>query len=357
MPNGQNPQQYNNIGPDNPFMVYFKEFGTTYTPKRPVNEQELLEDFKQIASKRRKVAKFFLLLPLAIFAIFIPLVGYFIMIDSILLFCVLLGNILQNIKSVHGYTVSDYKNHIIQQALSPIVENLVYEEKIGVPKTAVKNMDITKMGNNYKTEDFISGKYHGVYFAQSDLDIWYSDDNDRSTTYFRGRWIDIKYPKPFNGMVTIVDKNYTYKVKKHKYLQKVTLENPDFNNCFIVESSNQQLAYYLLTPQIMERLMYLRQNSKGDIIACFMDGYLHIGINNYQNAFEPDIRHIDLHGDIEKTRYEFSLVSGLIEILNIDNNVYVDRQQTPQGGNMYPPQQNVQQPPYSYPPQRNIDRF
>lgn len=357
MLNGQNPQQYNNTGYDNPFMIYFNEFGKTYTRKPPVNPQELLEDFAQLAARRRKFSKIFLFVPLIFIAFFIsPIFAFFTMAAFVVIFVIFLVGSLKNPTGSHGYTMGDYKNYVVQQALSPVVENLVYEEKIGVPKTAVKNMDITRMGNSYKTEDFITGKYHGVYFAQSDLKIWYSDD-DGSTTYFKGRWIDIKYPKPFTGMVTIVDKKYTYKVKRHSYLEPIALENPEFNNSFIVESNNQQLAYYLLTPQIMERLMYLKQNSKGDIIACFMDGYLHLGINNGQDAFEPNIRNVNLYGDIEKTKYDFSLVSGLIEILSIDNNVYVDRQQVPQGGNMYPPQQNVQQPQYSYPSQRNIDRF
>ena len=160
-------------------------------------------------------------------------------------------------------------------------------------------------------------------------------------TYFKGRWIGFNYPKQFQGTVIIKDKKFFYGAKRKK-LSDIQLENPLFNEMFTVKSSDMHLAYYLLTPQIIERLMYLKQNAKGTIVACFKDGILHIFINNGQDSFEPNLREINLMSDIQKFKYDFSLVSGIAAILNINDNIYVQHNEEP---SYQQPYQNNPMPP------------
>jgi len=234
---------------------------------------------------------------------------------------------LVNKEDPNKYTLADYKNYVIGKAIEGEVQELVYEPHFGIPQSVYKDLNAIINGNTYHTEDLITGKYHDVYFAQSDLVVEYKDD-DSSMTYFKGRWIGFNYPKQFQGTVIIKDKKFFYGPKR-KQLSDIQLENPLFNEMFTVKSSDMHLAYYLLTPQIIERLMYLKQNAKGKIVACFKDGILHIFINNGQDSFEPNLRKINLMSDIQKFKYDFSLVSGIVAILNINDNIYVQHKEEP----------------------------
>ena len=50
---------------------------------------------------------------------------------------------------------------------------------------------------------------------------------------------------------------------------------------------------------------------------------------NGQDSFEPNLRKINLMSDIQKFKYDFSLVSGIVAILNINDNIYVQHKEEP----------------------------
>lgn len=153
------------------------------------------------------------------------------------------------------YTINDYKAYVIKKAIEGQVEGLVYEPRFGLPESVYSDLNVMRHGNRYHKEDLITGKYKNVYFVQSDLKVQYESngEHDTTTTYFRGRWIAIDYPKKFNGTVVIIDNSFAYGVKR-KELEKIQLENPYFNDMFTVRASDIQLGYYLLTPQLVEKL-------------------------------------------------------------------------------------------------------
>lgn len=131
-------------------------------------------------------------------------------------------------KSNRKYTLDDYKNYVIESALSDEVEELVYEPYFGIPQSVFEDLNVMQMGNRYSSTDLITAKYHGVYFAQTNIKI---EDCDReNTVYFNGRWIIIDYPKKFSGKVTIFSKkSYGFcNTKKDKKLENIELENTEF---------------------------------------------------------------------------------------------------------------------------------
>ena len=316
----------------NPFLGFMHFLERMPVPKKVVDEQRLMSDFSQYAAHKRRI-NYLIIMCVASF-ILSYLIPYAILIGVVLIIAIIVLTLVH--KNNNYYTIEDYKAYVIERAVSSQVEELVYEPKFGLPQSVFKDIHIISNGNVYHTEDLVTGKFHGVYFVQSDLQVE-QQSNNSTITYFKGQWIGVDYPKKFNGTVIITDKKFKYGVKR-KDLEKLELENPEFNNMFTVKTNDMHSAYYLLTPQIMERLIYLKQNTKGSVIACFKNGILHIGINNGQNSFEPNIKNVNLYEDIQKFQYEFSLVSGLIEILKIDSNVYVrqDEQKPPYQSNQNP---------------------
>ena len=331
---------FNNTG--NPFLGIMHFLQRKPVPPKPIDEQRLLESFSKCAKKQRNFKKMLrlivVIIPVSVILSMLirGVIGVILNFLPFIIVPVLIIYLIMN--SVKGYknsdyTINDYKAYVIKKAIEGQVEGLVYEPRFGLPESVYSDLNVMKHGNRYHKEDLITGKYKNVYFVQSDLKVQYESngEHDTTTTYFRGRWIAIDYPKKFNGTVVIIDNSFAYGVKR-KELEKIQLENPYFNNMFTVRASDMQLGYYLLTPQLVEKIMELKQSTNGNIIACFKNGYLHIFINDGKDSFEPNINNVNLMGDIQKFMQDFTLVSGTIDVLDINNSVYAQ-------GNAQPPMQ------------------
>ena len=347
---------FNNIG--NPFLGIMHFLQRKPVPPKPIDEQRLLESFSKHAEKQRNFKRSLIamvtIIPICI--VMSMLIGGVVgMILNFLPFILvptfIIYFIVSAVKSKNNpdyYTVSDYKAYVIKKAIEGEVEDLVYEPRFGLPESVYSDLNIIRNGNRYHKEDLITGKYKNVYFVQSDLKVQHESsngDNSSITTYFKGRWIGIDYPKKFNGTVVIIDNSFAYGVKR-KDLEKIQLENPVFNDMFTVRASDMQLGYYLLTPQLVEKIMELKQNTNGKIIACFKNGYLHIFINDGKDSFEPNINNVSLMADIQKFIQDFTLVSGTIDVLDVNNSVYTQSNAQPF---VQTPYQQFTQPPMQVP--------
>lgn len=346
----------------NPFLGTMHFLQRKPVPPKQINEQALMQEFAKYAEKRRNFQKYIkigvLIIPISMvitmfsggilgaFSSFMPFIVVVLLIAMI---------ISQNVKNKNNpsyYTVDDYKAYVIKRAVEGRVEELIYEPKFGLPKSVYSDLNVISLGNRYHKEDLITGRYNNIYFVQSDLRViseTRSGNDTHTTTYFEGRWIGIDYPKKFSGTVVIIDNSFSHGVKR-KDLEKIQLENPVFNDMFTVRASDMQLGYYLLTPQLVERLMELKQSSNTNIIACFKDGFLHIFINDHRDSFEPNINNVNLMGDIQKFINDFTLVSGTIDILEVGNSVYTQNNTQPP---IQAPYQQFVQPPLQQPQYQN----
>ncbi len=314
----------------NPFLGFMRFLRRVPVKKEAIDEKALLSDFSSIASDMIKQGAIIVTISI-IMLILIVLIQFKVLPDdSMMIFSLLAIAFLtvakyyfkrKDKKSSRKYTVDDYKNYVIESAISDEVEELVYEPYFGIPQSVFEDLNIIRKGSDYSSTDLITAKYHEIYFAQTNVKVE-SRDN---TVYFNGRWIIIDYPKKFSGKLTLPSKKHygISNTKKDKKLESIELENEDFNKMFDVSSSDQKLAYYLLKPHFMETLMYINQSLNNSLIFCFKDGLLYIGIDNISSAFAPNYEKRDLNYDINKFRSDFTLISDLIELMKIDDNVYV----------------------------------
>lgn len=146
--------------------------------------------------------------------------------------------------------------------------------------------------------DYIKGTYRGVELSYCDLTLEQEhedrdDDGHKSTHYqtvFKGHLINLGLGQKIEGFVKIKERKNPRKEKgfmsnvfsgaadllgiKTKD-ETLEVENEAFNNQFEIKTSNQQMAFYILTPQFMENII------KADTVAC---GYTNIEFRG-QNAF------------------------------------------------------------------------
>lgn len=325
----------------NPFIGFMRFLKRKAVPPKEVDEQEMLKALSEHFDNRAEYGSktgiqaggvVISALLLVIFLFMFKVMNVWLCITLVLLSAISLAIfIVWNIKSSSSlnkkdnksYTIEEYKAHIIKKAIGDKVTEIIYEPYCGLPQSIYCDLNVASRGNTYHREDLITGKYNNVYFVQSDLNVASKSngtERHRTFTHFKGRWIVIDYPKKFSGTVIVKDKDFVGISRDD--LEVIKLENPTFNEMFTVSTNDAQLGYYLLTPQLVERFMELKQSSKGAIIACFKDGILHIGIHNRQNAFELDVNNLDIAKDTESFAKDFELVSKTIDILEVGNSFY-----------------------------------
>jgi hypothetical protein len=188
------------------------------------------------------------------------------------------------------------------------------------------------MGNRYASNDYISGRYKNIGFAQSDVCIQQVTSNGKhthTTTYFKGRWMIFDFNKNFAEDMLVREKGFYYTKKKggwfsleEEKMKKMELEDAQFNSEFDVFAQNEHEAYYILTPHIMESIRDLNAKISGKLILCFVDSKLHVGVHNNRDAFEPPIfRNIDetVFADIQN---DIKVITSFVDELSLDRTIY-----------------------------------
>ena len=135
----------------------------------------------------------------------------------------------------------------------------------------------------------------------SDIMIVYNTSKDGKFDTFQGRVMVFDFPEKTIEPTRIISKSFYSRNGINdgivKNSEKVEMENAEFNNAFLVYSTNPHDSFYLLTPHFMERLMLLKE--KYDSIAlCFE-------YNKVIVAFNENGKHNAFDGSMinEKLRY------------------------------------------------------
>ena len=156
----------------------------------------------------------------------------------------------------------------------------------------IKQYKIFPKIQNCDVDDIITGFYKEMAVSIQETTLTHSERRGKSShtvTDFKGLIIKVKFPKNFTG-TTIVrpDKEGTSAGK----LQKVNLEDPEFEKVYDVFSTDQIEARYLLTTAFMERLrtlgeVFANTTGKTPRAYCVFDkDYIMIFVNTYDDYFE-----------------------------------------------------------------------
>ena len=215
-----------------------------------------------------------------------------------------------------------YKETFVRQLLSEHFQNVYYNWEQGMDQMMIKNSGVCRLGNRFSSEDYINAVYHGIRFQQADVKIQYHTSSGRSshtTTYFEGRMFCFEYPTKRSHAVQVYSSNFIYPGEPASGInrRKLELESVEFNKEFKVRALDEHDAFYILTPQMMERIRAVK-NKYGNITMVFDAGYLMVGINQLSmNAFDANLRKPISYPD-EKARVEkdVRMIEELIQILN-----------------------------------------
>ncbi len=213
-----------------------------------------------------------------------------------------------------------YKETFVTNTLREHFTDVCYAWDQGYNDMYVSNSGLVRLGNRFHSEDFLSARYRGVAFSQSDVRVQYhhSGKNSYTVTYFEGRMFTFEYGRRQSSAVQIFSKGYGYagKPDSGSKLPGLEMEDVDFNRQFVVRAASPHDAFYILTPHFMERLKQLKK-SYPSITMVINRGTLCIGLNTRVDSFDPKItRKIDYPSEKARVEEDIRVIEQLMELLN-----------------------------------------
>lgn len=226
-----------------------------------------------------------------------------------------------------------FKENLVRSVLSEVFTDMTFTPSAGIAESVVYGTGMVRQGDIFSSNDLITGTYNGVAFSQSDVHIEEestdSEGHTTTTTLFRGRWMIFEFNKEFRCELQVVSRWFSASrrkglfARKENRMQRLEFENEQFNKEFHVYGQNQEEAFYLLTPHMMESLLRLRQGMKAPVMLMFVGGVLHIAVQNNKDAFEANVfGKCDPERDRARILADTRVITDFVDEMNLDRDIY-----------------------------------
>lgn len=188
-----------------------------------------------------------------------------------------------------------YKRIFVESALKKRFTDVSYQQDWGIGEERIADTEMIPIGNTCLGTGYIDGRYKGVLFEQSNLWIGVRRSRHHDTTYFDGRWMILKFPKPFKTDVQVKERGFAHARKSGGLFhfrpkrRRQETGNLEFDEQFQVYAANELEANRILTARTREAIQWLTAKYEGKIMFGFMDRELHIAIRSRKSAFEAPI--------------------------------------------------------------------
>lgn len=225
----------------------------------------------------------------------------------------------------------EFKSSCVLNSLKSIFSDVKYNPNKGFSKEFIKNVGMLDTGDSFKSEDYISGKYKNIGFEQSDIhiqEVHEEKDSDGNVervweTTFLGRVMIFDFNKKFKANLQVASRGFDAGAFASAG-SIVKLEDVVFNKDFIVYAQDEHEAFYILTPQFMEKIKNITDKLGCGIMFCFSDSKLHIAVDNNYDSFECNIlKPLDENKVQESILEDIRLITDFVDGLNLDNDLFV----------------------------------
>lgn len=238
-----------------------------------------------------------------------------------------------------------YKKEVVEKVAHSINPSWAYDSKGYVAR---ENYSQSKLFNKsyekYYGDDKVSGRVGETVFESSELDVGnykeYTDDDGDSRTkwvpVFKGYFFHANFNKKLEGETYVVNgdlesaadtfQSTSSNTKGKKKGSMVALENKEFAKTFLVRSTSQTEARYILTPKLMEALLNVYKVFKHPMHLSFIDGQVYLAILFYKDLFEPSIWKSGLNiKELNKLYQLLNLNNTIIEELNLNTRIWTKK--------------------------------
>jgi hypothetical protein len=243
---------------------------------------------------------------------------------------------------LYKYLTKDYTDEFKSKVISPLIKeidnNLNYFPKMHIPETYFnRSRFFISTPDRVNGNDLIKGKIDGIPIQLSDFhaEKKHKDTKGRTTwsTMFQGLFIISEFNKNFKGQTVVLPDSAqkTFGDFIGNWLQAnnfgrndlVKMDDPAFEKEFVVYSSDQIEARYILTHTLMQRLLNYKKRSKHPLYVSFIGGNIYMAIEYNKDLFEPSVFHSLLKYKIAMEYVNtLHLALGVVEELKLNQKLW-----------------------------------
>ncbi len=203
----------------------------------------------------------------------------------------------------HGYAKS-FKEHIITPLIQAIDPHLLYNPHFMVSRHLFERSGLFQHSiDRYQGNDYVKGSINGVGIEFSDIHAEYEtrDSKGRSQwhTLFRGLFLVAEFNKHFKSKTVVLPDHAekTFGSLIGGWLQSknfsrddlIRLDDPEFEQHFVVYGSDPIEARYILTHSMMKRILAFQKKLSHPLFSSFAPNHIHVAIGTEKDLFEPAI--------------------------------------------------------------------
>ena len=187
-----------------------------------------------------------------------------------------------------------------------------------------KDVGVVPGWDRSKFEDLVTGRRGLVDFELFEAHLeerrTTTDSKGRTrtswVTVFQGQCLRLDFHKTFYGRTLVTrDMGFFNRFGGGNGMQRAMLEDPKFEKIFEVYTTDQVEGRYLLTPDLMQKLVDLEEVFRGGKLKAAFDGGEMLITVQGGNLFEPGsmFKPLDSAGRVQELLKDFAAVFGLID--------------------------------------------
>ena len=235
---------------------------------------------------------------------------------------------------------SAFKQQVIKQIIHFIDDTLTYSPSDCISQGRFEECGIFRTHiDRYRGDDLVTGKRGSTDMKFSEVHAEYktttTDSKGRTQTHwhtiFKGLLFSADFNKHFSVRTYVLtdraEKLFgSFGTKFQKFSghgDLVKLEDPEFEKSFVVYSSDQTEARYILSTSLMKRILDYKIKSKKNIQLSFVSSRLFVAVPYGKDLFEPKLfGEITDFESVEEYYNDLRLVLELIEDLNLNTRIW-----------------------------------
>lgn len=214
------------------------------------------------------------------------------------------------------------KEKFLYELLVKNFDDVRYNPTHGATREEVMESELLQRSDRFYSNDLIEASYNGIDFLMSDIklqEVVHRDKRTEVRTIFQGPFMKFTFNKNFKGKLQVRERGFVTWFSKY---DKIKMESMEFNKKFSTYSTEDHTAFYILTPHLMEDLLQMERERRGDFYFSFIDGEMFIALDNRRDNFEiPAFGKVD-ESIGEKFEREFSIIKDIINELKLNKNIF-----------------------------------
>lgn len=240
----------------------------------------------------------------------------------------------------------EYRNSfkiLVMPALVAQFGDLKFFAQNGISEAEFSTARLFERPDRFSSEDLIEGKIGATKVRFSEVHAerreTHRDAKGNTTThyvtFFRGLFFIADFNKRFNGVTFVFPEGLagllggfgeSLKALDGKLTGRgelVKLEDPEFEQQFVVLSKDQIEARYLLSSSLMRRFLDLKALFRNDISAAFVGESLYLAIEIRGNWFEPPSLSQPLNFEaLGEVLHQLECATGVVETLDLNTRIW-----------------------------------